>query len=568
MAYIDQSGLSGKIRNKPISRELENLLRRSAIAAGIDKVMITSGSQPGTTGRTTGSTRHNYGRAADLKLYVGGNKLEFSDSTAPIKVKKFVTACAANGALGIGAGVEYMGKATLHIGYGKDKLDNRKIVWGANGRSKNAPNWLRKSASEGWSNPPDWIYDIEEDFPEDLPENKDNIYDRSDSHHDLDSFDIPDRFTKEVIHAAQASQKIWGIPASITLAQWALESGYGRSMPSGSNNPFGIKALPGEPSVEAWTTEFIGGENIKVRESFRAFPTMEAAFVRHSQLLGTSGLYSSARQHLENPEQFADALTGVYATDPNYGSKLKSIMRSNNLFQFDLSSNLSGSYAAVHQDEAYVARVQQKLIALGFDPGTVDGKFGPRTAAAVFAYQDANTLHPTGILDSATQQALSLSGDVANKSPLPGQDNESQTIVPIILALIEILRKKTEGPGMTNKSESELDILRNLLEQLNDGSSLRKNTQKVGPVGGWLGQGIGRLLNGRKTGLGIIGMLASVFLPGLFPSVFGPLVDLLSIKGTVGKEAVEGQTLMQWIFGALTTWGIADKIEKAGKKGD
>ena len=45
-----------------------------------------------------------------------------------------------------------------------------------------------------------------------------------------------------VIRAAQASQTRWGIPASVTLAQWALESAWGSRMPPGSNNPFGIKA--------------------------------------------------------------------------------------------------------------------------------------------------------------------------------------------------------------------------------------------------------------------------------------------------------------------------------------
>jgi flagellum-specific peptidoglycan hydrolase FlgJ len=62
-------------------------------------------------------------------------------------------------------------------------------------------------------------------------------------------------FTNDVIAAAQASQRNTGIPAAITLAQYALESGYGRHMPTGSNNPFGIKAKPGEPFVEQDTWE-------------------------------------------------------------------------------------------------------------------------------------------------------------------------------------------------------------------------------------------------------------------------------------------------------------------------
>ena len=51
-------------------------------------------------------------------------------------------------------------------------------------------------------------------------------------------------FPLPVIAAAQASHAKYfplGPYASVSLAQWAVESAYGRVM-SGANNPFGIKA--------------------------------------------------------------------------------------------------------------------------------------------------------------------------------------------------------------------------------------------------------------------------------------------------------------------------------------
>ena len=36
----------------------------------------------------------------------------------------------------------------------------------------------------------------------------------------------------------------------------------------------------------------------------------------------------------DNPEAFADALTGVYATDPNYGFTLKWVMQNYGLSQY------------------------------------------------------------------------------------------------------------------------------------------------------------------------------------------------------------------------------------------
>jgi flagellum-specific peptidoglycan hydrolase FlgJ len=40
-------------------------------------------------------------------------------------------------------------------------------------------------------------------------------------------------------------------------------------------------------------------------------------------------------QHVQDPEAFADALTGIYATDPNYGMTLKWVMRKYNLGAYD-----------------------------------------------------------------------------------------------------------------------------------------------------------------------------------------------------------------------------------------
>ncbi|WP_298965683.1 glucosaminidase domain-containing protein [uncultured Roseibium sp.] len=427
MAVVNQSELAGKIRDRPISKKLEALLSRAADAAGIDEVRITSGGQPGSTGKTTGSTRHNGGRAADLYLIANGKKLSFSDKKAPDQIEKFVTACAALGANGIGAGVKYMGKHTLHIGFGVNKSDTRKITWGAKGRSKNAPNWLRTAARTGWFNPPAWVFAFDDDAPEDLPEALDKILELLNIKTNDNALpsgsqslgNIPPKFTEDVIRAAQTTQREWGTPASVTLAQWAIESAYGSRMPAGSNNPFGIKARSGDRFVEAWTKEVINGKSQKVLAKFQAFPDLDAAFIRHGRLLGTSKYYAKARQFLHDADKFADALTGIYATDLEYGTKLKNIMKSNDLYRFNLpiagavsSSETTGTdmcdpLMEGHSDKIRVSALQQALVALGYRLGKVDGIFGPLTAEALLAFQNENGLSTTGIVDEATQVALS-----------------------------------------------------------------------------------------------------------------------------------------------------------------
>jgi flagellum-specific peptidoglycan hydrolase FlgJ len=142
-------------------------------------------------------------------------------------------------------------------------------------------------------------------------------------------------FPSVVTAAAVASNRKWHVSASVALAQWALESNYGRAMPPGSNNPFGIKAKAGEPFVLASTKEFIKGSWVTEQTKFRRFASLTEAFDAHGQLLATAASYARARLFSSDPNAFADALTGIYATDPHYGNKLKAIMKQYNLYKYD-----------------------------------------------------------------------------------------------------------------------------------------------------------------------------------------------------------------------------------------
>ncbi len=137
----------GKIRDLPIAEKLSQILAAAADDAGIEVVRVTSGGQAkkGTPGKRTGSTRHDLGNAADLMLERKGHALSFTKSAELPVFEKFVEAVAARGATGIGAGVDYMGENTVHVGFGT------KGVWGAGGKSAKAPAWLKSAAERGWA---------------------------------------------------------------------------------------------------------------------------------------------------------------------------------------------------------------------------------------------------------------------------------------------------------------------------------------------------------------------------------------------------------------------------------
>jgi flagellum-specific peptidoglycan hydrolase FlgJ len=139
-----------------------------------------------------------------------------------------------------------------------------------------------------------------------------------------------------VAPGAVAAQQRYGVPASVTIAQAIEESAWGQSsLAAQYHNLFGIKGIGPAGSVTLPTQEFENGSWVTIDAQFAVYRNDAESIASHAELLATSGYYARAMADRAYPDAFANDLTGVYATDPDYGANLIALMRLYNLYQYD-----------------------------------------------------------------------------------------------------------------------------------------------------------------------------------------------------------------------------------------
>ena len=157
---------------------------------------------------------------------------------------------------------------------------------------------------------------------------------------------------KRVGELCTADMKNTGILASVSAAQFILESGYGKSvLAQMANNCFGMKcSLSGNTwSGSSWdgtseytkeTKEYVNGEYVTVTAAFRAYPNVEASIADHSAyLLGAKKGEALRYAGLKGEKDYKKAVQiikdGGYATAPDYVNKVCSIIEKYNLTAYD-----------------------------------------------------------------------------------------------------------------------------------------------------------------------------------------------------------------------------------------
>ncbi|MBK9496873.1 MAG: peptidoglycan-binding protein [Xanthomonadales bacterium] len=187
----------------------------------------------------------------------------------------------------------------------------------------------------------------------------------------------------------------------VLLAQWALETGRGNSMWN-----YNLGNVKSHQKDGDWCffrcNEVINGKVVWFEPDhpaccFRAYPTLQQGADAYMHEL--HGRFAKAWPAVisGNPTEFSKRLKAskYYTADEGkYTSTLVSLYR-------EFLRSVSTKY-----DLFSVLGVQQALDALGYEPGALDGLAGPKTTAAITAFQRDNGLTADGIVGRLTRAEL------------------------------------------------------------------------------------------------------------------------------------------------------------------
>lgn len=147
-------------------------------------------------------------------------------------------------------------------------------------------------------------------------------------------------FIKQVAPEAQAMQRKYNVPASITIAQAILESDWGSSkLAAKYHNLFGIKGT-GENSQVLTTKEYVNGKWITTKGRFKVYSSWSESIKDHTKLMINGTDYNSQNyQAVTQASDYKEAAKALqeahYATDPDYAQKLISVIQTYKLYNYD-----------------------------------------------------------------------------------------------------------------------------------------------------------------------------------------------------------------------------------------
>ena len=144
-------------------------------------------------------------------------------------------------------------------------------------------------------------------------------------------FNTPLEYISYFKSVAINEMHLYGIPASITLAQGILESGSGKGrLARQANNHFGIKC-------HNWTGDKVYHDDDEAQECFRKYKDPNKSYRDHSEFLANRKRYAELfKLKMKDYKGWAKGLRKAgYATDRKYPKKLISLIERYELYKFD-----------------------------------------------------------------------------------------------------------------------------------------------------------------------------------------------------------------------------------------
>lgn len=150
---------------------------------------------------------------------------------------------------------------------------------------------------------------------------------------------VQQRFIKRLQGPAQQIGRRYDLYPSVLLAQAVLESNWGTSdLATSYHNYFGIKGTYHGQGVQLPTLEHYQGHDMAIMDQFKHYPDLTSGLVDYAMVLDDPLYQQVHRRQAPTYQHATQALTGVYATDPNYHLKLNQLISSYHLDRFDRQS--------------------------------------------------------------------------------------------------------------------------------------------------------------------------------------------------------------------------------------
>src|SRR5262245_23636379 len=133
---------------------------------------------------------------------------------------------------------------------------------------------------------------------------------------------------------------------------------------------------------------------------------------------------------------------------------------------------------APNMEKEIIFKIQLALAVRGFDPGEIDGDYGPNTQAAVADFQRASGLAVDGAVGPETAEALGISLVAEEEGPVqPGNGGDGLGSNPLLSLILGLLgstgRPTADGPARPGQDIDYLQLLLPLLQATPAGAQIQ-----------------------------------------------------------------------------------------------